>query len=101
MNRKNKDLLFGGTEDEVAVITLTDADGEPLEIEILANVEIEEFNKEYIAALPRNPSAKYPANNLIILSYSEDEEGNAQFGGVSDPQELKEVSDLFIEYFSS
>ena len=101
MNRSNKELFFGGAEDEVAVITLNDADGEAVEIEILANVEIEEYDKEYIAARPRKATAKYPANNLIILAYSEDEEGNPQFGGVSDPQELKEVSDLFMEYFSS
>lgn len=101
MNSKNKEFFFGGADDEVVVITLTEADGTPLEVEIVANLEIEEFNKEYIAALPANPTAKHPANNLIILVYTEDQDGNPQFGGVSDPQELKEVSDIFMEYFSS
>lgn len=100
MNSKNKEFFFGGKEDEVAVITLTEADGTPLTVEIMANLEIEEFDKEYIAALPAEPTAKHPANNLIILVYSEDEEGNPQFSGITDSQELKEVSDIFMEYFS-
>lgn len=100
MNRKNKEFFFGD-EDEVAVITLTDADGTPLEIEILANLEIEEYNKEYVAAFPVNPSEKYPENNLIVLIYSEDEEGEPLFTGITDQQELREVSNLFLEYFSS
>lgn len=101
MNSKNKELFFGGKKDEVAVITLTEADGTPLDVEIVANLEIEEFDKEYIAGLPAEPTAKHPANNLIILVYTEDAEGNPQFGGITDPQELKEVSDIFMEYFSS
>lgn len=101
MNSKNKEFFFGGEEDEVAVITLTEADGTSLAVEIMANLEIEEFNKEYIAALPVEPTAKHPANNLIVLVYSEDEEGNPLFSGVTDSQELKEVSDIFMEYFSS
>jgi len=101
MNSKNKEFFFGGEEDEVAVINLTEADGTSLAVEIMANLEIEEFDKEYIAALPVKPTAKHPANNLIILVYSEDSEGNPQFGGITDSQELKEVSEIFMEYFSS
>lgn len=100
MNRENKEFFFGN-EDEVAVVTITDEEGKPLEIEILANLEIEEYDKEYIAAFPAKPSKKYPENNLIILVYSEDEDGNPLFGGITDRQELRDVSDLFLEYFSS
>ena len=68
---------------------------------VIANVEIEEFQKEYIATLPIEEIGKYKENNLIILEYSEDEEGNPQFTGITDPEELKDVSDIFMEYFSS
>jgi len=101
MNNKNKEFFFDGDEDEVAVITFTDSDGITVQAEVIANVEIEEFNKEYIATLPIKEVGKYKENNMIILEYTEDEEGNPQFSGVTDPQELKDVSDIFMEYFSS
>ncbi|MCI8771476.1 MAG: DUF1292 domain-containing protein [Lachnospiraceae bacterium] len=101
MNNKNKEFFFGGEEDEVAVITFTDSDGITVQAEVIANVEIEEFQKEYIATLPIEEIGKYKENNLIILEYSEDEEGNPQFTGITDPEELKDVSDIFMEYFSS
>lgn len=101
MNNKNKEFFFGGDEDEVAVITFNDSDGITIEAEVIANVEIEEAGKEYIAVLPTSETNKYKQNNLIILLYSEDEEGNPQFSGVTDPQELKDVSEIFMEYFSS
>lgn len=100
MNKENKEFFFGD-EDEVAVVTITDGDGNPLDIEVLAALEIEEYEKEYVAAFPAKPSEKYPENNLIVLVYSEDEEGNPQFGGITDKQELRDVSNLFLEYFSS
>lgn len=101
MNNKNKEFFFDGDENEVAVITFTDSDDITVQAEVIANVEIEEFNKEYIATLPIKEVGKYKENNMIILEYSEDEEGNPQFSGITDPQELQEVSDIFMEYFSS
>lgn len=101
MNSKNKEFFFGGDGSEVAVITIDADDGTSVEAEVIANVEIEEFGKEYIAALPTKETGKYKKNSLIILIYSEDDDGNPLFTGVTDPEELKDISDIFLQYFSS
>lgn len=101
MNNKNKEFFFGGEEDEVAVITFQDNEGTTIEAEVIANVEIEEAGKEYIAVLPTAETGKYKQNSLIILIYSEDGEGNPQFTGITDAEELKDVSDIFMQYFSA
>ena len=64
MNNKNKEFFFDGDENEVAVITFTDSDGITVQAEVIANVEIEEFNKEYIATLPIKEVGKYKAERF-------------------------------------
>ena len=53
MNDKNQKLLFSDSDEETVVITLTDEDGQDIDAEIMAALEIEEFGKEYVAVMPQ------------------------------------------------
>ena len=44
MNDKNQKLLFSDSDEETVVITLTDEDGQDVDAEIMAALEIEEFS---------------------------------------------------------
>lgn len=101
MNDRNKDLFFENEEGESTAITLTDDDGNTVEVQVMASMEIEDEEKEYIAVLPIEGTEQFPDDQLIILIYSEDEEGNPQYCGISDEEELLEVSEAFMEYFAS
>lgn len=101
MNDRNKDLFFENEEGEITAITLTDDDGNTVEVQVMASMEIEDEEKEYIAVLPIEGTEQFPDDQLIILIYSEDEEGNPQYQGISDEDELREVSEAFMEYFAS
>ncbi|MCI8561923.1 MAG: hypothetical protein HFH69_00230, partial [Lachnospiraceae bacterium] len=52
MNDRNKDLFFENEEGEITAITLTDDDGNTVEVQVMASMEIEDEEKEYIAVLP-------------------------------------------------
>lgn len=101
MNDKNKALFFENENDEVTVISLTDNDGNTLDAQIVASLEIEDYEKEYIAVLPVEGSEQFPENQLIVLIYSEDEDGNPLFRGIMDEKELAEISEAFVQYFDS
>lgn len=101
MNDRNKDLFFENEEGEITAITLTDDDGNTVEVQVMASMEIEDEEKEYIAVLPIEGTEQFPDDQLIILIYSEDEEGNPQYQGISNEDELREVSEAFMEYFAS
>ena len=49
MNDKNNALFFNEDNDFNAVITLTDEDGNDMDMEAVAALEIHELGKEYIA----------------------------------------------------
>ena len=53
MNDRNKDLFFENEEGEITAITLTDDDGNTVEVQVMASMEIEDEEKEYIAVLIR------------------------------------------------
>ena len=46
MNKKNQDLFFNEDREETILLTITDANGTEFDVEPIANMEIEELNKE-------------------------------------------------------
>lgn len=93
MNAKNYDLFFNENSSEVATITLSDEDGNSIDTEIVATLEIEDFDKEYVVALPTEPNALFEEGEVILLIYSEDADGNPEFTPIEDEEEFELVSD--------
>ncbi len=101
MNNRNKDLFFEHENDETAIVTLTDTEGNAFDVQVMASMEIEDEEKEYIAVLPVVGTEQFPEDQLIILIYSEDEDGNPQYAGITDEEELAYIAEAFLEYFAS
>ncbi len=99
MNSKNKDLFFNESDDEMVVVTIAPGTSDEFDVEIIAVLEIEELSQEYVAVLPIEPSEDMPEDELILLKYSEDEDGNPEFEGISDDEELESVASAFEQYF--
>ena len=99
MNTKNKNLFFNESDDETVIVTIAPETSEEFDVEIIAALEIEELEKEYVAVLPINPNEDIPENELILFRYSEDEEGNPEFEGITDDEELQSVASAFEQYF--
>ena len=59
MNDKNNALFFNEDNDFNAVITLTDEDGNDMDMEAVAALEIHELGKEYIAVVPTEPNDEF------------------------------------------
>ena len=98
MNQKNQDLFFEENGDEVTAVTLTDADGKEFNVQIIASVEVEEWNEEFVGAIAISDDG-VQGDELIILSYWEDEKGDPFFDGVEDQEKLETVASLFQQYF--
>ncbi|MFG6329135.1 MAG: DUF1292 domain-containing protein [Lachnospiraceae bacterium] len=99
MNTKNKNLFFNESDDETVIVTIAPETSEEFDVEIIAALEIEELEKEYVAVLPINPDEDTPEDELILFRYSEDEEGNPEFEGITDDEELQSVASAFEQYF--
>lgn len=99
MNDKNQKLLFSDSDEETVVITLTDEDGQDIDAEIMAALEIEEFGKEYVAVMPQQATEDLAEGEALILEYSEDVEGNPQFAPVEDEDEFEVVAQAFNQLF--
>ena len=99
MNTKNKNLFFNESDDETVIVTIAPETREEFDVEIIAALEIEELEKEYVAVLPINPNEDIPEDELILFRYSEDEEGNPEFEGITDDEELQSVASAFEQYF--
>lgn len=76
MNDKNNALFFNEDNDFNAVITLTDEDGNDMDMEAVAALEIHELGKEYIAVVPTEPNDEFEDGEVLLLIYSEDADGN-------------------------
>lgn len=100
MNARNHDLLFNDDNDMTAVITLTDEDGNDMDTEVLASIEIEELGKEFVAVLPQEIPEGTEEAEALILEYSEDENGNPVFSPVEDEEEFEIASIAFNQLFS-
>ncbi len=99
MNAKNYDLFFNEDAEETAYITLTTEDGISFDTEIVAAIEIEELEKEYVAALPTEPNQDFEEGEVLLLIYSEDADGNPEFTPVEDEEELELVGAAFEQFF--
>lgn len=99
MNNKNRDLFFNESDDEIVIVTIAPGTSDAFDVEIIAAVEIEELSQEYVAVLPIEPTEDMPEDELILLRYSEDEDGNPEFEGITDDEELESVASFFEQYF--
>lgn len=99
MNTKNRNLFFNESDDETVIVTIAPETSEEFDVEIIAALEIEELEKEYVAVLPIKPTDDIPEDELILFRYSEDEEGNPEFEGITDDEELQSVASAFEQYF--
>lgn len=99
MNDRNRELLFDDESDMKAVITLTDEDGKDIDTEVIAAMEVEELGKEYIAVLPQETPVGEDEIEAMILSYSEDENGDPVFAPIEDEEEFEIVSEAFNQFF--
>lgn len=100
MNKKNNALFFGEDSDYTAVITLTDEDGNEMNMEAVAAMEIHELKKEYMAVVPTEPNDEFEEGEVMLLIYSEDKKGNPVFTNIEDPEEFELASEAFEEMLS-
>ncbi|RKI41955.1 DUF1292 domain-containing protein [bacterium D16-51] len=101
MNDRNRDLFFNEDNEAAVAITLTDEDGNDVEAQILAVIEIEELGKEYAAVLPLDiQEDESDEMEALIFVYSEDEEGNPVFESLEDAEEHEIVASVFNQFFS-
>ena len=68
MNDINKSLFLNEDNDFNAVITLTDEDGNDMDMEAVAALEIHELGKEYIAVAPTEPNAVFEDGEVLLLT---------------------------------
>lgn len=82
-------------DEELAMITLADSDGNPVEFEYLDSVEYE--GAEYVVLLPMEDSEE--GGELVILQVEEDEEDpdSENYNGVTDAAVLEAVFEIFKE----
>ncbi|HBI60462.1 MAG TPA: DUF1292 domain-containing protein [Lachnospiraceae bacterium] len=101
MNDRNRDLFFNEDSEADVVITLTDEDGNDVDAQILAVVEVEELGKEYAAVLPTElQDEESEEMEALIFIYSEDGDGNPVFESIEDAEEHEIVSSIFNQFFS-
>ena len=101
MNDRNRDLFFNDDNEATVAITLTDEEGNDVEAQILAVIEIEELGKEYAAVLPLDiQEDEADEMEALIFVYSEDEDGNPVFESLDDAEEYEIVSSVFNQFFS-
>lgn len=98
MNDKNRALFFDEDNNYEAVITLSDEDGNDMDMEAVAHLAIEELKKEYIAVVPVEPNEEFDEGEVMLLIYSEDKKGNPVFETLEDPEEFEIVSTAFEEF---
>lgn len=99
MNAQNYNLFFNEDTKETAYITLTSEDGESIDMEIIATIEIEELGKEYVAALPVDENDEFEEGEVLLLIYSEDANGEPMFAPIEDDEEFEMVSSAFEQFF--
>ena len=100
MNAKNYDLFFNEDVEETIYITWTTEDGTSFDTMIIATIEIEELEKEYVAALPTEPNQEFEEGQVLLLIYSEDADGNPEFAPIEDDEELELVGAAFEQFLN-
>ena len=99
MNDRNREIFFNEESEVTAVVTVTAEDGTETEAEIIACVEIEELNKEFVALLPANLDEDADEAEALILEYTEDANGEPVFSAIEDDELFETVAEAFNEFF--
>ena len=80
-------------------LTIEDEEGNEFELEILNEFELD--GQDYLAALPADMDEDDPDYGLILLSVTEDENGDELFESIDDEEKLEEVHNMFITIFEA
>ena len=99
MNDRNAELFFG--DEEEVLLTLTDEDGNDVDTQMIAVFEIEELSAEYVAVLEVNENHEVENGEVIILRYSEDEDGDPVIDSIDDEEEYEIVTEAFRQLVES
>ncbi len=99
MNDRNAELFFG--DEEEVLLTLTDEDGNDVDTQMIAVFEIEELSSEYVAVLEVNENHEVENGEVIILRYSEDEDGDPVIDSIDDEEEYEIVTEAFRQLVES
>jgi uncharacterized protein YrzB (UPF0473 family) len=86
MNERNTELFFGDEENNV-IITLTDEDGKDTDVMLIASFEIEEMGTEYIIAVEMDETGEGLTEDMQLLKYEEDLDGEPEIGSIDDEEE--------------
>ncbi len=79
--------------------TLVDEEGNEIEFEKIAEVEMK--GNRYVAMIPADGAASEDGFcEYVILRVEDDEDGEVSFVSVDDPDEEDDVADIFDDLFS-
>ena len=98
MNDRNRDLFFSDNDDEVAMITMIDEDGNESEAALVACFEIEDMDREYAVLMPVEQDEEDLENGegeVILMIYEEDVLGDPSFEPIEDEDEFEAVQAAF------
>lgn len=100
MNDRNTDLFFNEDNEEVALITLNDEDGNEVDAALMAVFQIEEVysDEEFAVLMPLEQDEEALANGegeVLIFRYFEDEAGNPNFEAIEDDEMAQTAIDVF------
>ncbi|MCD7825221.1 MAG: DUF1292 domain-containing protein [Clostridiaceae bacterium] len=98
MNDKNRDIIFNNDE-LTTVVTLTDEDGNDIDAEIVAAIEVQELGKEFVAAMPQD--GDFEEGEVLILGYAENADGDPEFFPIEDDEEFEIASEAFNQFFEN
>jgi uncharacterized protein YrzB (UPF0473 family) len=93
MNQKNTELFFGDEESNV-VITLTDEEGKDKNVVLIASFEIEETGGEYIIAVEMDEAGEELTQEMELLKYQEDSDGEPEIFSIDDEDEYATVAEV-------
>lgn len=80
-------------------MTIIDDDGNEFNLELLDTID---YNGETFSAfLPADMDEDDPDYDLILLSVTEDENGDELFESIDDEEKLEEVHNMFITIFEA
>lgn len=99
-DNKNIEKDIEITEEEAAIITLTDENGNDIDFEVIGEAELD--NVTYYAMMPlENANAEEGLIEYVLLKKDTDENGEDMFVTLDDEDEFEKVAAYFDELFDS
>ena len=100
MNDRNTDLFFNKDNEEVALITLNDEEGNEVDAALMAVFQIEEVysDEEFAVLMPLEQDEEALMNGqgeVLIFRYFEDEAGDPNFEPIEDDEMAQTAVDVF------